>query len=88
MEKLGLNVQAGFEKGKGTRDSIANIHWNIEKTRELHKNTYFCFIYYGKVFDCVDQNKLWKILQEMEIPAHIIPEKPVCGSRSNNRNKT
>ena len=68
---LGLNVQAEFKKGNGTRDSIANIHWNIETTREFHKNIYFCFIYYGKVFDCVDHNKLWKILQEMRIPDHL-----------------
>ena len=55
------NVQAGFRKGRGTRDQIANIHWIIEKAREFQKNIYFCFIVYAKAFDCVDQNKLWKI---------------------------
>ena len=64
-------VQAGFRKGRGTRDQIGNIHWIIEKTREFQKNFYFCFIDYVKVFDCVDYNKLWKILQEMEIPDHL-----------------
>ena len=61
------NVQAGFRKDRGTRDQIANICWIIEKAREFHKNV-FCFIDYTKVFDSVDHNKLWKILQEMEIP--------------------
>ena len=65
------DVQAGFRKGRGTRDEIANIRWIIEKTRELQKNIYFCFIDYAKVFDCVDHNKLWKILKEMEIPVHL-----------------
>ena len=59
-------VQAGFRKGRGTRDQIANIHWIIGKAREFQKkNIYFCFIDYAKAFDCVDHNKLWKILQEM-----------------------
>ena len=71
MEMLGLNVQAEFKKGNGTRDSIANIHWNIETTREFHKNIYFCFIDYAKAFDCVDHNKLWKILKQMGIPDHL-----------------
>ena len=62
------DVQAGFRKGRGTRDQSANIHWIIKKAREFQKNTYFCFIDYAKAFDCVDHNKLWKILQEMEIP--------------------
>ena len=62
------NVQAGFRKGRGTRDQIANIHWIIEKAREFQKNIYFCFIDNAKAFDCVDHNKLWKILQEMGIP--------------------
>ena len=66
------NVQAGFRKGRGTRDQIANIHWVTEKAREFHKNIYFCFIDCAKAFDCVDNNKLWKILQEMEIPDHLI----------------
>ena len=65
------HVQAGFRKGRGTRDQIANIHWIIEKAREFQKNIYFCFIDYAKAFDCVDHNSLWKILQEMEIPDHL-----------------
>ena len=65
------DVQAGFRKGRGTRDQIANIHWIIEKAREFQKNIYFCFIDYAKAFNCVDHNKLWKILQEMGIPDHI-----------------
>ena len=65
------DVQAGFRKGRGTRDQIANIHWIIEKAREFHKNIYFCFIDYGKAFDCVVHNKLWKILKEMGIPDHL-----------------
>ena len=60
------DVQAGFRKGRGTRDQIANIHWIMEKTREFQKSIYFCFIDYAKAFDCVDHNKLWKILKEME----------------------
>ena len=65
------DVQAGFRKGRGTRDQIANIHWMIEKAREFQKNIYFCFIDYAKAFDCVDHNKLWKILKEMGIPDHL-----------------
>ena len=65
------DVQAGFRKGRGTRDQIANIHWIMEKTREFQKNFYFCFIGYAKAFDCVDHNNLWKILQEMGIPDHV-----------------
>ena len=64
------DVQAGFGKGRGTTDQIANIHWIIEKAREFQKNIYFCFIDYAKAFDYVDHNKLWKILQEMGIPNH------------------
>ena len=60
------DVQAGFRKDKGTRDKIANILWIIEKAREFQKNIYFCFIDYAKAFDCMDHNKLWKILKEME----------------------
>ena len=60
------DVQAGFRKGRGTRDQIANICWIMEKGRESQKNNYFCFIDYAKAFDCVDHNKLWKILKEME----------------------
>ena len=59
------DVQAGFRKGRGTRDQIDNICWIIEKTREFQKNIYFCFIDYAKAFDCMDHNKLWKILKEM-----------------------
>ena len=62
------DVQAGFRKGRGTRDQIANICWIIKKAREFQENIYFCFIDYAKAFDCVDQNKLWKILQEMGLP--------------------
>ena len=65
------DVQAGFRKGRGTRDQIANIRWIIEKAREFQKNSYFCFIDYAKAFDCVDHNKLWKILKEMGIPDHL-----------------
>ena len=61
-------VEAGFRKGRGTRDQIANIHWIMEKAREFQKNIYFCFIDYAKAFDCMDHNKPWKILQEMGIP--------------------
>ena len=64
------DIQAGFRKGRGTRDQIANIHWFIE-AREFQKNIYFCFINYTKAFDYVDHNKLWKILQEMRIPDHL-----------------
>ena len=65
------DVQAGFRKGRGTRDQIANICWIIEKAKEFQENIYFCFIDYAKVFDCVDHNKLWKILQKMGIPDHL-----------------
>ena len=64
-------VQAGFRKGRGTRDQIANIHWIIEKARQFQKNIYFCFIDYAKSFDCVDHNKLWKILKEMGLLDHL-----------------
>ena len=66
------DVQAGFRKGRGTRDQIASIRWIVEKAREFQKNTYFCFIDYAKALDCVDHNKLWKILQEMGMPDHLI----------------
>ena len=65
------HVQAGFRKGRGTRDQIANIRWIMEKAREFQKNIYFCFINYAKAFDCVDHYKLWKILKEMGIPDHL-----------------
>ena len=65
------NVQAGFRKGRGTRDQIANIRWIMEKAREFQENIYFCSLDYAKAFDYVDHNKLWKILQEMGIPDHL-----------------
>ena len=65
------DVQVGFRKGRGNRDQIANIRWIIEKAREFQKNIYFCFIDFAKAFGCVDQNKLWKILQEMGIQDHL-----------------
>ena len=65
------DVQAGFRKGRGTRNQIANIQWIIKKTREFQKNIYFCFIDYTKAFDYVDLNKLWEILQKMGIPDHV-----------------
>ena len=64
-------VQAGFRKGRGTRDQIANIRWIIKKAREFQKNIYICFIDYAKAFDCVDHNKLWKILKEMGVSDHL-----------------
>ena len=66
------DIQAGFRKGRGTRDQIANIRWIIEKAKEFQKNIYFWFIDYAKAFDCVDHKKLWKILKEMRIPDHLI----------------
>jgi len=73
------DVQAGLRKGRGTRDQIANIHWIIKKAREFQKNMYFCFINYVKAFDCVDHNKLWKILKRdgNTRSSHLPPEKPV-----------
>ena len=65
------DVQAGFRKGRGARDQIANILWIMEKAREFQKTIYFCFLDYAKAFDCVDHNKLWKILEEMGIPDHL-----------------
>ena len=65
------DVQAGFRKGRGTRDQIANIHWIMEEAGEFQKNIYFCFIDYAKAFDCVDHNKLWKILKILKIPDHL-----------------
>ena len=72
------DVQAGFRKDRGTRDQIANICWITEKARELQKNIYFCFIDYAKAFDCVDHNKLWKILKEMGIPNHLPDSWETC----------
>ena len=78
------DVQADFRKGKGTRDQIANIHWIIKKAREFQKNIYFCFIDYAKAFDCVDQNKLWKILRDGNTrPSNVPLENPICRSGSN-----
>ena len=65
------DVQAGFRKGRGTSDQITNNHWHIKKAREYQKNIYFCFLDYAKAFDCVDHNKLWKILREIGIPDHL-----------------
>ena len=77
-------VQAGFRKGRGTKDQIANIHWNIKNAREFQKNIYFCFIDYAKAFDCVDHNKLWKILKDGNTRLPDLPlEKFVCRSGSN-----
>ena len=72
------DVQAGFRKGRGTRDQIANIRWITEKARAFQKNIYFCFIDYAKAFDCVDHNKLWEILKEMEIPDHLTCLLRIC----------
>ena len=78
------DVQVGFRKGRGTRDQIANICWIIEKAREFQKNIYFCFIDYAKAFDCVDHNKLWKILKDGNTRPPDLPlEKFVCSSGSN-----
>ena len=72
------DVQAGFRKGRGTRDPIANIHWIIEKAREFQKYIYFCFIDYANAFDCVDHHKLWKILKEMGVPDHLTCLLEIC----------
>ena len=79
------DIQALFRTGRGTRDQIFNIHWTLEEAREFQKNIYFCFIDYTKDFDCVDHDKLWKILQEMGVPDHLNlpPEKILCKSRGN-----
>ena len=78
------DVQAGFRKGRGTRDQIANIRWIMEKARGFQKNIYFCFIDYAKAFDCVDHNKLWKILRDVNTRPPDLPlEKPICRSVSN-----
>ena len=78
------DIQDGFRKGRGTREQIANIFWMIEKARVPDKIIYFCFIDYAKAFDCVDHNKLWKILKDMGMPDHFtcLLEKPVCRARS------
>ena len=72
------DVQARFRKGRGNRDQITNIHWIMEKVREFQKNIYFCFVEYAKAFDCVDQNKLWKILKEMGILDHLPVSWEIC----------
>ena len=83
------DVQAGFRKGRGTRDKIANIHWIIEKAREFQKKIYFCFIDYTKAFDCVDHNKLWKILRDGNTrPPDLLLEKSICRSRRNSETWT
>ena len=71
MNQVLLAVQDGFGKGRGTKDQIANVCWIIKKAKEFQKNIYFCFIDYAKAFDCVDHNKLWKILKEMGMPDHL-----------------
>ena len=76
------DVQAGFRKGRETRDQIGNIRWIIEKARDFLKNIYFCFLDYAKAFDCVDHNKLWKILKEMGIPDHLTcPLRNLCAGQ-------
>ena len=78
------DIQAGFRKGKGIRDQIANIHWFIEKARKFQKNIYLCFIDYAKAFDCVNHNKLWKILRDGNTRPPDLPlEKSICRSGSN-----
>ena len=81
------DVQAGFRKGRGTRNQIVNIHWIIEKAREFQKNIYFCFIDYIKPFDCVDHNKLWKILKEMGVSDHLncLLRHPYAGQKATGR---
>ena len=72
------DVQAGFRKGRGTRDQIANIHWIIKKARQFQKNIYLCFMDYAKAFDCVDHNKLWKIPKEMEYQTTLFVSWEIC----------
>ena len=88
MNRELADVQAGFRKGRGTRDQMVNIHWIIEKAREFQKNIYFCFIDYFKAFDCMDHNQLWKILKEMgnTRPPDLPPAKSVYRSGSNSWN--
>ena len=77
------DVQAGFRKGRGARNQIANIHWIVGKSREFRKNIYFCFIDYAKAFDCMNHNKLWKILRDVNTRPPDLPlEKPICRSGS------
>ena len=87
MSQKHPDVQAGFRKGRGTRDQIANIHWIIKKAREFQKNIYFCFINYAKAFECVDHNKLENSSRDGNIrPPDLPPEKSVCRSGSNSKN--
>ena len=83
------DVQAGFRKGRGTRDQIANICCIIEKAREFQKNIYFCFIDYAKAYDCADHNKLWKVLQEMGMPDHLtcLLRNPYAGEKATIRTR-
>ena len=84
QQYVNCDVPAGFRKGRGTRDQIANIHWITEKEKEFQKNFYFCFIDYAKAFDCVDHNKLWKILRDGNTrPPDLPPEKSIFRPRSN-----
>ena len=78
------DVQAGFRKGRGTRDQVANILWVIEKAREFQKNLYLCFVNYAKAFDCVDHNKVWKTLKQMGIQDHLtcLPRNPYAGQEA------
>ena len=78
MWTMNFLIQAGFRKGRGTRDQIVNICWMMEKAREFQKNIYFCFIDYAKAFGYVDHNKLWKILKEMGIPDHVTAFSEIC----------
>ena len=78
MSRELTNAQAGFRKGRGTRDQIANIRWIIKKAREFQKTTYFCFIDYAKAFDCVDHNKLWKILKRWEYQTTLPTSWEIC----------
>ena len=82
------DVRAGFKKIRGTRDQIANICWIIEKAREFQKNIYFCFVDYGKAFDCVNHNELWKILQEMVRPPDLPLESRYAGQEGTVRTET
>ena len=84
MKREVPDIQAGFRKGRGTRDQIANLHWIMEKAREFQKNIYFCSLEYAKAFDCVDHNNLWKILRDGNTRPPDLPlEKSVCRSGSN-----
>jgi len=87
MNRELADVQAGFRKGRGTRDQSAHIHWIMEKSREFHKNIYFCFIHYTKAFDSMNDNKLWNILKEMGTPDNLTCLlRNLYGSRSKNYN--